>query len=59
MAFTMATLNQEIKIKLKQSSKIYSGTLHAFDPYSFSIIVQNFYGMDDRAEYKIVSLQEI
>jgi small nuclear ribonucleoprotein (snRNP)-like protein len=55
----MDTLNQEIKIKLKNSSKIYTGTLHALDPFSFNIVVQNFVGIDDRAEFKVISLQEI
>ena len=57
MMFTMDCINQEIKIKLKNSNKIYSGTLQAFNPFNFSIIVQNFIGSDDKAEYKIISLQ--
>lgn len=57
MMFTMDCINQEIKIKLKNSNKIYNGTLQAFNPVNFSIIVQNFIGSDDKAEYKIISLQ--
>ena len=45
----MDAINQPIKIKLKNSNKVYSGILHAFDPSSFSIVVQNFMGVDDRA----------
>ena len=49
MRFTADSLNQEIKIKLKGSSKQYTGLLHAIDPSSFSIIVQNFSGTDEKA----------
>jgi small nuclear ribonucleoprotein (snRNP)-like protein len=59
MMFTIEALNQHLKIKLKNSNKIYSGTLQAFDPFTFSIVVQNFIGADDRAEFKVISLQEI
>lgn len=53
----MDCLNQEIKIKLKNSSKIYCGILHAIDPFTFNIVVQNFIGSDDRAEFKVISLK--
>jgi len=56
MMFTMEALNEPIKIKLKNSNKIYSGTLHSFDPYDFSIVVHNFIGADDRAEFKVLTL---
>ena len=59
MIFTMEAINQEIRIKLKNSNKMYSGILHSFDPFSFSVIVQNFYGSDDRAEFKVIGLPEI
>jgi small nuclear ribonucleoprotein (snRNP)-like protein len=49
MRFTADTLNQEIKIKLRGSMKQYTGLLHAIDPFTFSIIVQNFSGADERA----------
>ena len=55
----MDAMNQPIKIKLKNSNKVYSGILHAFDPSSFSIVVQNFMGVDDRAEFKVISLKEL
>lgn len=55
----MEALNQPIKIKLKNSNKIYSGTLHSFDPYNFSIVVHNFIGADDRAEFKVITLPEM
>lgn len=33
--------------------------MHAIDPFSFNIVLQNFVGIDDRAEFKVISLQEI
>jgi small nuclear ribonucleoprotein (snRNP)-like protein len=59
MHFTADTLNQEVKIKLRGNSKQYTGILHAIDPSSFSIIVQNFSGTDERAEFKIIQLSQL
>jgi small nuclear ribonucleoprotein (snRNP)-like protein len=59
MKFTIDSLNQEIRIKLKNNSKYYSGLLHSIDPVSFSIIVHNFSGIDERAEFKLLHLNQI
>jgi small nuclear ribonucleoprotein (snRNP)-like protein len=59
MQFTMECMNHEIRIKLKSSSKLYSGNLHALDPTTLSIVVHNFNGIDERAEYKVISLNQI
>ena len=59
MIFTLESMNQPVKIKLKQSNKIYSGILHAFEPTNFNIVVRNFVGPDDKAEYKVISFPEL
>ena len=59
MKYTMEIMNQPIKIKLKNSNKVYSGILHAFDPISYGIVVQHFMGADDRADFKVIGLKEI
>ena len=57
--FTAACLNQEMRIKLRGNGKQYTGILHALDPTSFSIIVHNFAGADERAEFKILQLSQL
>lgn len=59
MRFSMECLNQEVKVKLRGSMKQYSGVLHAIDPSSFAIIVQNFSGADERAEFKVIQLSQL
>lgn len=39
--------------------KQYTGLMHAIDPSTFSIIVQNFAGADERAEFKVLQLSQI
>jgi small nuclear ribonucleoprotein (snRNP)-like protein len=59
MRFTADSLGQEVKVKLRGSLKQYSGVLHAIDPSSFAIIIQNFSGADERAEFKVIQLGQL
>jgi small nuclear ribonucleoprotein (snRNP)-like protein len=45
----MDSLNQEIKIKIKNSPKLYNGILHAIDPFTMNLIIQNFVGVDEKS----------
>jgi len=38
---------------------MYSGILHAIDPQTLSIIIQNFIGVDERAEFKVINLSQM
>ena len=58
MIFTMSSIGREVKLKLKNVNQLYGGQLYALDPTSFSLVIRNFSGVDERADFKVLTLRQ-
>lgn len=58
MTFLIQSIENEIVIQFK-NGQIATGILHSFDTEKFSFIVKNYYGYDEKKDYRKISLGEI
>lgn len=58
MKFLIASIDKEILIRYK-NSQIATAILHSLDTEKLSIIVKNYYGYDEKKEYKKISFEDI
>lgn len=58
MLFLIQSIENEIVIQFK-NGQIATGILHSFDTEKYSFIVKNYYGYDEKKDYRKISLQDI